>query len=196
MKLARLSPSVSLFRGGDLIKKPEHVHTIKFIGILVLCFIAWLFFQFNIHSQEVNRSVAVVEYDLYDPNYAVTRKIVIDGIYSYTYSGKKVFEGILYISNLNMSLDMRTKIIFTGSIGKVAFYDKVGQPITTPIYQIIVDSDSQAAFIILFDQYKHGGSSIQAVFPWKKFICAESMSRDTAIELLTKNMSNQGGSSK
>lgn len=159
---------------------------VKVMIILVLCLAAWFVFLFNIHSQEQDYSATVIEYDLDNPNYVVSHNMVIDGVYSYTHSGRKTFEGKFYISNLNMSSDMRAKITFADSIGKVTFYDKAGQPITTPVYQVVIDSDNHPILIKLFDQYTDTGGNVQGAFCGRRFICVETMSREAAIDLFTK----------
>lgn len=154
--------------------------------ILFPCLAAWFVSQFSIHLQEYDYSATVIEYDLEDPNYVVSHDMVIDGVYSYTLSGRKTFEGMFYISNLNMSHDMRAKITFADSIGKITFYDKVGQPITTPVYQVVIDSDNHPILIKLFDQYKDTGGNVQGVFCGRRFICTETMSREAAIDYFAK----------
>ena len=154
--------------------------------ILIPCFASWFAFQASIHLQEYDCSVTVIEYDLEDPNYVVSHDMVIEGVYSYTLSGRKEFEGMFYISNLNMSHDMRAKITFADSIGKIIFYDKVGQPITTPVYQVVIDSDNNPILIKIFDQYKDTGGNVQGIFGGRRFICAESMSREAAIDHFAK----------
>lgn len=154
--------------------------------ILVLCLAAWLVYQCSTHSQDYAISATVIEYDLDDPADAVSHELVMDGVYSYTHSGRKTFEGMFYISNLNMSDDMRAKITFEDSIGEITFYDKAGQSMTAPVYQVVIDSDNHPILIKLFDQYQDTGGNVQGVFCGRRFICAETMSREAAIDLFTK----------
>lgn len=137
-------------------------------------------------QSRVFRANRLIEYDLEDSNYAVHHDIVMHGVYSYTRSGRKTFEGTLYISDLTMSPDMRAKMTFADSIGEITFYDTAGQLITTPVYQVVIDPDGHPVVIKLFDQYKNTGETVQGLFYGRRFICAETLSRAAAIEYLAK----------
>ena len=153
-------------------------------AVLLLCFAAWFALRAVTQIQELDYSATVTEYDLDDPGYAVSHELVIDGAYSYTDPGRKTFEGTLYLSDLDIPRDMRVKITFADSVGTVIFYDKAGQPITGPVYRVTIDADGRPILIELFDRYQDTGDSVQGIFYGRRFLCAETMSRQAAIELL------------
>ena len=155
------------------------------IGLAVLCLTAFLVIWYMPHSQEVFWPGTAVEYRIDDMNFAKDHEAVIQGTYTWNRAGKRAFEGSFWIDGLGMNADWRVRL--TSGRGGDQFYDAAGQPLTTPVYEVVPSLDCQSAVVRLWDEYTVDDEGHVHAFiegPGQRFLCVGGLSRQDAVTLV------------